>query len=156
MYLFFLSLHSILRWAVILTALWAIGRAWAGMSGRRAWEPRDDAAGRWFVTSMDLQLLIGLILYGVLSPITAAAFADMGAAMKNPVWRFWVVEHITIMVIAVALAHIGRTRSRRAVEARSRHKTALIFYTLALALVLAAIPWAWMRDPRPLIRLFGF
>ena len=156
MYLFLLSLHSILRWAVILTALWAIGRAWAGMTGRRAWEPRDDTAGQWFVTSMDLQLLIGLILYGVLSPITAAAFADMAGAMKNPIWRFWTVEHIMLMVVAVALTHVGRSRSRRAVEARSRHKSALVFYVLSLLLVLAAIPWPWMRDPRPLVRLFGF
>jgi hypothetical protein len=155
MYITTLTLHSLLRWAVIFIGLWTIARAFAGMSSRRAWSPTDDSAARWFTIVLDAQVLIGLVLYGLLSPITTQALSDMGAAMRNPAQRFWAVEHVTLMIVAVVLAHIGRARSRRAVSDAARHRSAAIFYTLALLAVLAAIPWPFMADGRPLVRLGG-
>jgi hypothetical protein len=155
MYLTTLTLHSLLRWAVLGLGLWAVLRAYAGVSSRRAWAPVDDSVGRWFTISLDVQLLLGLVLYGLLSPITTQAFSDMGGAMRDPVMRFWAVEHIAMMVVALALAHVGRARARRAATDTSRHRTSAIFYTLALIAVLAAIPWPFMSVGRPLFRL-GF
>jgi fumarate reductase subunit D len=153
MYVWTLLLHSWLRWFVIVAGAIAVGRALAGISGRGAWTGADDAAGKWFVVSLDVQLVIGLLLYGVLSPITRVAFADMGAAMADATLRFWAVEHLFLMVIAVVLAHIGRARSRRAATPARRHRAAFIFYGLAIVAVLVAIPWPFMAQARPLFRL---
>ena len=90
-----LTVHSWLRWLVLLAGVVAFARAAAGASGRKPWKPSDDRAGFWFVTALDAQVLLGvLIMYVFLSPITHAAFGDLGAAMKNPSQRFWVVEHV--------------------------------------------------------------
>lgn len=146
-----LTLHSWLRWLVLLTGLVAFGRAAAGASGRKPWKPSDDRAGFWFVTALDAQFLLGLILYAFLSPITQAAFNDFGGVMKNPGLRFWAVEHVAGMLIAVSLAHVGRARTRKTDSLR-RHKVAAIFFGLALAAILASIPWPGMANARPLLR----
>lgn len=144
-----LTLHSLVRWAVILLGVWALSRAKLGWFGRRPWRQGDDLAGRLFVIAFDVQVLLGLLLYFVLSPITTGAFQDMGGAMQNSAVRFWVVEHITAMLLGLALAHIGRARLRRATDDRARHRTAALFLGFALLLVLLGTPWPFMPVGRP-------
>ena len=154
MYPLMLVVHSLLRWVVLAAGLVAFGRALAGMRARRAWTAGDDRAGQVFVGTLDLQLLIGLLLYFGLSPITRAAMQDFGAAMGNSMLRFWAVEHILGMVIAVALAHVGRVRVRKTTDPLRRHKLAAIFFGLALIAIFATIPWPGMPAGRPLFRGF--
>jgi hypothetical protein len=154
MYPVTLALHSWLRWLVLAAGVLAVLRALAGLFGPRPWTPADDKAGRWFTLTLDVQTLLGLLLYGVLSPVTRNALADMGAAMGTASLRFWAVEHVFAMLLAVVLAHIGRARARRPSAAARKHRTALIFLGAAVLLVLAGMPWPWSSaDPRPLVRL---
>lgn len=146
-----LTLHSWIRWLVLLTGLAAFGRAAAGASGRKPWRPSDDRAGFWFVMALDTQVLIGILLYAFLSPFTHQAFGDFGAAMKNPGLRFWAVEHGVGMLLGLAFAHIGRVRTRKTDSLR-RHRVAAIFFGLALAVILASIPWPGTPNGRPLLR----
>jgi hypothetical protein len=154
MYPLMLVVHSLLRWVVLAAGLVAFGRALAGMRARRAWTAGDDRAGQVFVGTLDLQLLIGLVLYFGLSPITRAAMQDFGAAMGNSMLRFWAVEHILGMVIAVALAHVGRVRVRKTTDPLRRHRLAAIFFGLALIAIFATIPRPGMPAGRPLFRGF--
>ena len=64
--------------------------------------------------TVDIQLLLGLPLYLVLSPVTTLAMKNFGAAMKNPQLRFWAVEHLAMMMLAVILVHVGRVLARKA------------------------------------------
>jgi hypothetical protein len=145
MYTTLLVLHSLLRWAVLLAGILAVVRAF---SRGRGWTPSHDAAGKWYVMTLDVQLLIGLLLYG-LSPIVRAAFSDISATMRLDVLRFFAIEHITAMVIAVALAHIGRSRVRRAPSESVRFRAAAVFYTLSFLSVLIGIPWPFVPAGRP-------
>lgn len=152
MYSLLLFLHSWLRWIVLLTGLFALIRAISGMNSSRPWTAADAKPGLFFITSCDLQLLIGLALYLVFSPTVQAAFGNIGAAMRNPEYRFFVVEHFFGMIIAIALAHVGRVRSKKAKTDPARFKGAAIFYGLALLIMLASMPWPGMTAGRPLIR----
>src|SRR5688500_10507430 len=108
-----LLLHSWLRWPALIAGIVATIAAFN--SRPRGLE--KTAADRWgliFMILLDLQLLIGLLLYVALSPTAAAIREDFGAAMRDPVARFWAVEHITLMIVAVAVAHIGRVLARKA------------------------------------------
>ncbi|MEO7271182.1 MAG: hypothetical protein ABI211_04165, partial [Vicinamibacterales bacterium] len=107
-----LHAHSWLRWLALVLGLVAVARAFTGRSSGRPWSRGDDRIGAAFVGTLDLQLLIGLVMYVALSPITKAGMSDMGAAMANPGLRFWTVEHPFGMFLAIALAHIGRVRIR--------------------------------------------
>ena len=149
MYDVMIALHSVLRWLVLLLGLLAVGRGIAGWSGR-SWTASDNRAGALFVGLLDLQLLIGLILYLFLSPTVRAATVNIGAAMGDPMLRFFLVEHAFGMLLAVTLAHIGRIRIRKATDDRRRHRQAAIYFGIALVLVLLSIPWPGMPAGRPL------
>ena len=155
MYTALLFIHSWLRWLVILSGLAALGGAVGGLTTRRAWLPVDNLRLVVFGTTLDIQLLLGLILYVFLSPVTHSGFADMGLAMRDPILRFFVVEHIAGMLVAVALTHIGRARVRKANEPAARHRTALIFIALAMVALLLSIPWPGMAGGRELFRGLG-
>lgn len=142
-----LALHSWLRWLVLLTALIAIFMALAGWLGKKPAGPGLRRASLFFVSSMDLQFLLGLALYFFVSPITRAALANFGAAMKAPESRFFAVEHSTLMLLAVICAHLGAIRARKAPSDLQKFRGAAIAYLISLFLLLAGIPW-W----RPLFR----
>jgi hypothetical protein len=152
MYNLTLLAHSWLRWAVIIAGLLAVGRAIAAAAGHRDWSRADERTGFWFVTLLDLQMLLGFVLYFGLSPITRAAIQDFGAAMKSSGLRFWGVEHLFGMIVGVVLIHIGRARTRKLTDSSARHKVAAISYTLGLLAILASIPWPGMPNGRPLVR----
>lgn len=142
---FLLSLHSIVRWAIVIIGVIAVVRAFIGWFGGRQWQQLDDRLGLGFTTAMDINLLLGLLLY-FLSPLTRSALQDFGAAMGNSALRFFAVEHALLMVIAVVLAHIGRARSKKAGDDRSKFKQAAIFFGLAIVAVFLAIPWPFMSQ----------
>ena len=149
MYEWVLALHSWIRWLVIIAGVVAVVRAFME---RSTWSSADDRAGIVFTTVLDVQFLLGLLLYLWLSPIAAAARHDLGAAMQNTPLRFWVVEHPIGMIAALALAHIGRTRIRRAAPS-AKARVARIFFALALLLVLLSMPWPGLPYARPLVRV---
>jgi hypothetical protein len=144
-----LLLHSLIRWLVLLTGLAAAGRGIAGWSGRR-WSAADDRIGKLFVGSLDIQLLLGLILYVVLSPTVSTAFRNIGGAMRDPVLRFFLVEHAAGMIIAIVLGHIGRVRTKKATSDAAKQRAAAVFYGLAIIVILLSIPWPFMPAARPL------
>ena len=152
MYDFTLLAHSWLRWLVLLAALAAVARAVSGVSTRRPWTPIDERAGQWLTGALDLQMLLGLLLYIFLSPVNKSGFVDMAAAMRAPDVRFFLADHPVGMIIAIALAHVGRTRIRKAADSESRHKRALLFFGFALVMILLSIPWPFLAAPRPLFR----
>ncbi len=151
MYNAILILHSIMRWFVILAAILALVRAWNGWISKKEWTAADDRSGLLFSIGMDVQVLLGLLLYFFLSPAVRTAFSDFGAAMANNGLRYWAVEHITIMIVALAILHIGRARSKKAQTPAAKHKTAAVFYTISSVLILAGIPWPFFTYGRPLL-----
>lgn len=149
MYPVILAIHNIFRWVVLILALVALIRAYGGWFQKREWTEGDRKAGSYFAISMDIQLLLGLLLYFVLAPWFSAVAADFGEAMQNPELRFFGLEHVFYMFIAVVMVHVGSVLARRAPESLAKFRRQAIWFTLATILILIAIPW-W----RPLLRLF--
>ena len=152
MYQSALVFHSLLRWVVLLTGLVAWFRAVGGNTARRPWTAKDELWSFVFSIALDVQFLLGLALYLFLSPLTSVAFANFGAAMATPVLRFWAVEHIAGMVIAIGFVHMGRLKIRKAADDRRRHRLALIYFGLGLVITVVSIPWPGMPVARPLFR----
>jgi hypothetical protein len=141
MYTGLLHTHNMFRWLVLIVIVLAVVFAFIGWFKKRDWTKKDNITGLILTIFMDIQFLVGIILYAFVSPLTKAAFSDFGAAMKNSALRFYAVEHILIMVIALVLVHIGRSKSKKAVAPWKKHRAAAIYYIIALVLILAAIPW---------------
>lgn len=149
MYEILLKSHSGLRWLVILFGFITIIRALRGLNLKK-WNSADGLWSTLWIISLDIQLVIGLILYLFLSPITQSAFNDFGSAMGKSNMRFFAVEHILIMLIAIVLAHIGKIRVAKTGSPYKKHKRAVVFYTISLVLILISIPWPFFGYGRPL------
>jgi hypothetical protein len=152
MYTALLFLHSWIRWLVVLAGVATVGAAVGGAMTRRMWLPGDRIRLAVFTHSLDLQMLIGLILYAFLSPVTRSGFENMQLTMRDPILRFFVVEHITGMVVAIVLAHIGGARVRKGADAAAKHRTVLVFAGLSMVVLLLSIPWPGMPGGRELFR----
>lgn len=141
MYTGFLHLHDGLRWLILLAFVITLVKYVAGWLGEQPWKKVDNMLGLILTALMDLQLIAGAVLYFVLSPVTKLAMSDFRGAMKDPDLRFYAVEHLTIMLIAVILVHIGRAKSKKAVFDRDKFKAGAIYLIIAFALILMGIPW---------------
>lgn len=141
MYPFILAVHNILRWVVLILLVLALVRAYWGWFGKREWTSTDRKVGIFYSVSLDVQLLLGLILYFVLSPIAKVVFSDIGTAMANSELRFFVLEHILMMILAVIFAHVGVATAKRAEEPLIRHRRTAIWFSLSLITILLGIPW---------------
>ncbi len=133
-----LMLHSIWRWVVLLAAAAAIIKALVGWFRRQPWTEWDDRLGMLYTLAIDIQVLLGVILYIV----------EQRWRLPDP---FFAYIHPAIMIAALVLAHIGRSRTRKAAPASGtegapsydmrRHRTAATFYAVSFLLIVAAIPW---------------
>ena len=154
LYTIVLFLHSWLRWIVVLLALIAGAAAFRGWLIGGEVRPLHRRLNLAYVASLHAQLLLGLLLYFVLSPVTRTAFADFGAAMKDATLRFWAVEHLSLMLLAVVVATVASALSKRADGDRARHRRAALGFLLSLLLLLAGIPWGLREGIEA--RLFRF
>lgn len=139
-YSFFLHLHSIGRWIVLILLL--VGIFNSMVAGSRPWIRSDARTGSILAGVADLMFLVGLVIwyFGEKGYKLIEAFG-FSAVMKDKTQRFFAVEHITVMLIAVILIHIGKAQARRAISDKAKHRNTLIFYFIALLLILWAIPW---------------
>jgi membrane protein DedA with SNARE-associated domain len=153
-YIFLRDTHSLLRWIVIIACLWALVRVWSGFFGRSEWTRKDQRAGLLFTSVLNLQLILGIILYAI-SPITRAAMSNFAAAMKDSTLRFFAVEHVAGMLVAVVVAQLGYSLAKRAATDRAKFLRSAIAYSIAALLILASIPWPFMKYGRPLFPSFG-
>ncbi len=137
---YFLTAHNILRWAVLLFGLWTLLNALTGVFSKRSFTAGDNRTNLLFMTFCDIQLLIGLVLY-----FNGMWFdrvkSSMGEVMKNPMERFFAVEHSLMMIIAWLLVHIGRSMVKRSAIDAQKHKRSLIYFGLAIVIIIAMIPW---------------
>lgn len=153
LYNFTLLLHSWNRWIILIAGLLTIIFAIGGMLNKSDYKKNDRLISLIFISSLHLQLLIGILLYFVLSPITLQALSDFGAAMKENTIRYWAVEHSLVNLMAIAIAQVGSILVKRKLTNRAKFKSTLIWNIIALVLILAMIPMGMMGVDRPWFRI---
>jgi hypothetical protein len=154
MYGVILILHSWTRWLVLASAVATLVVAIQGRATGREWTKIDQRLSRLFISALDLQVGLGLLLYFVLSPIVPKTLSGFKAAMHVSALRFFAVEHITMMILALIAAHASATYGRKAPSARARQARIAWGVALTLLLICAAIPWPWTAAGRPLAHWF--
>jgi hypothetical protein len=134
MYSFFKYLHSGFRYIVLILVVVAIIQALLGWLGKKTYTEGNRKLNLFALISAHTQLLIGLILYFI-SPLVNFS----GATMKDATARYWTVEHITMMIIAVVLITIGYSRSKKVLVPEKKHLNIFIFYILAVIIVIVTL-----------------
>ena len=142
---FIVKLHSFLRWALLLLMIVSIVKAAMSTSGKNPYTTSDRKRTLFTMIAAHLQLVIGVILY-LQSSIVKAGLSNMGAAMKTTALRYWTVEHISMMIIAIVFITIGNIRSKKMDSDAGKYKQVLIWFGLALVVIIAAMPWPFRAD----------
>jgi len=148
MYKTFLTLHNLIRWVVLILGVTASVQALLGWLGKKAWTETARKLGLFFQISIDTQLLLGVVLYLVLSEwgLKALLTKGMGGVMGSAEYRFFAVEHVAFMLLAFIFAHLGSALPKRAGEAQAKYKRAALWIGLATLIIILGIPWS-----RPLL-----
>jgi len=144
MYITVLTIHSWVRWLALLAGIFATVAAARG---------KGDRAGLVLTITLDVQLLLGLILY--ITQTLPSIQGRMAEVMKDAGARFFAVEHITMMLVAVIVTHVGRVLARKTASPEGRQMKQMICYGIATAFMLLATPWPGLRAGRPLFRGLG-
>ena len=140
MYTGLLHTHSFIRWIMLVLLIVTVFRSYNGWKSRRSFLPTDKKLTLFTLIFSHVQLLIGFLLYMV-SPAVQQALPDMSAAMSDKILRFWAVEHISVMIIAIMIITIGYSLAKRATNDSDRFRKLFIFFGLSLFLILVTIPW---------------
>ena len=134
-----LHLHNFMRWAVLLFALLTLVRSVGGLGGKKIFTSGDRKTALFLMISADVQLLLGFALYFMKG--WAEVLASGADIMSNKVNRFFAVEHITGMLIAIVLIHIGYSAAKKNIPDSSKFKKLFWFTLIAVIIILATIPW---------------
>ncbi len=147
-----LYFHSWNRWLILIAGILVLFMAVKGASGKTDYTASQRKWAAIFMGSLHLQLLVGLLMYFVLSPYTLAALSDFGAAMKDSTLRYWAVEHAFVNILAIAAAQTGSILVKRNASQAGKHKRTLIWTGIAMLLILVMIPLGILGPERPWFR----
>lgn len=135
-------IHSYWAYLVLFVLIIATFNAVFKFFGNKEFDAKDFRISLFTLITMHIQLLIGIILFFMKDYFsTIEQVGGMGEVMKNSDLRNLIVEHPTTMITAVALVTIGYSKHKKKLVSKPKFKMLAIFYTLALILVLAKIPW---------------
>ena len=148
MYTGLLHLHSILRWIILLLLLVVVARSIT--AGNRPFNNTDRKFGLFTLIACDIELLIGLYQWftGPVYGLRAFMNSGMKAIMSDKALRFFSVEHFFAMIVAIALVHIGKSYAKKNLPDSVKHKRTLVYFGLALLIILISIPWPFRQIAR--------
>lgn len=142
LYKILLMTHSGTRYLVLLLLIFVIIKSLLGLVGKKPFEKSDNLLSLFLLIFTHIQALAGLILYFVSDVVQFNS-----ETMKNDALRYWAVEHIFGMLVAVVLITVARSTSKKMADPVAKHKRLFIFNTIALIIVVVTI----LIGDRPLI-----
>jgi len=139
-------LHSYWAYLVLLILVLATFNALIKFFADKEFHAKDFRISLFALIVSHIQLLLGFILFFAADYLSLIKDMGMGAIMKNDLLRSNIVEHPLTMIIALVLITMGYSKHKKKLTSKSKFKMLAIFYTLALILVLAKIPWnTWLQ-----------
>ena len=132
--------HSGNRWLLLIFLIISLVLSVIKMDGKKEYSNFDRMSSMLTMSFTHLQLLLGLILYFISGKVVFSV-----ESFKNEMLRFFLVEHVGLMLIAIVLITIGYSKIKKATESKLKYKRTLIYYGLALVIILIALPWPWQK-----------
>ena len=154
MYSFLIVTHSLFRWLVLLSLLFAIYRGYHGWATNKIFTPRENSIRNFAGTVTNIQFLIGLWLY-FKSPMVDYFWDNFQNAIHERESRFFGMEHITMMFIAVAVINTGSSLVKQRLTDKAKFKTMAIWFSVGLTIIFLSIPWQFSPfTSRPYFRIY--
>ena len=141
MYPYILAIHNIVRWIALILGIIVVIQAGLGFFRHKEWNEPVRKLSLYYTIGLDIQILLGLLLYLFFSSITRAAFQDLSSAMSNPGMRFFALEHAFYMILAVVFGHLGSVLARKSTDSQTKYRRTLIWVSLSVLMILLGMPW---------------
>jgi membrane protein insertase Oxa1/YidC/SpoIIIJ len=150
-----LIVHSLLRWLVLISMLYAIYRAYKGLRSNALFTKADNTARVLCLTFTHIQVVIGVVLY-FSSPIVSYFHHNFSnAAAHHGDSGFFGMNHMFLMIVAAIILTIGSAKTKRRTNDRKKFKTMLVWFCITLFIIFIAIPWPFSPfTARPYFRHF--
>lgn len=132
--------HTLFRWFVLLSLVYAIYRAYKGYILESRFTKTDNIVRHWTATIAHIQLMIGMVLY-FKSPVVTYFWTNFKSTIGYKDISFFGLFHGSLMLIAIVLVTIGSAKSKRKQTDKEKFKTMLVWFSIALMIILIAIPW---------------
>jgi hypothetical protein len=153
MYGSLLLFHSLLRWLVLGSLLYAIYTAFRGVIRRKTFTAGANAIRHWTATIAHVQLLVGMTIY-FQSPVVLLKMQSSSTGLFNE-HTFFRFVHSALMLLAVIVITIGSAKAKRLPEDQDKYQTMLKWFIAGLLIILIAIPWPFSPfASRPYLRTF--
>lgn len=144
--------HSILRWIVLIALVFAIGLSVKGYFKKTEFSKFDNAFRHWTATISHVQLMLGILLF-TQSLLVKYAFKNFKQISFHSEAFFFGIIHILFMLSAIVCITIGSAKAKRKALSKDQYNTMLIWFSIALLLILIAIPWPFSPfAQRPYLR----
>ena len=149
-----LFFHSIVRWLVLLSLLYTICNSLIKYKKKAAFTKFDNKLRHWTATIAHVQLMIGMVMYfqsPAVSQFRAVGHTGGGGTRITEPFFFGLI-HISMMIVAILVITIGSAMSKRQESDQKKFKIILLTFSIALLIILAAIPWPFSPlAQRPLL-----
>ena len=128
-------LHHYLPYVLFFLMGLVILKSIKGMVNQEEYTESDKKLGLFAMIVAHVQLTVGIALYFISDMVIG-----LGDAMKNATTRLYALEHPLMMVIAIVLLTMARSKTKNLSDV-SAHKKNLLFFVLALVAIVSRIPW---------------
>ncbi|MFK7844465.1 MAG: hypothetical protein AB8G77_04120 [Rhodothermales bacterium] len=153
MYSIVLGVHSWNRWVLLLSLVFILIRSISGEKKGLAYKSIDHHFATILFWALNLQFVLGFVLYIFFSPYTYALFSNFSEVMSNSSMRFFVIEHPFAMFLAVGAGHAGLRRAKQQTEDVKKHRYMIQAAAGCLFFILIGIPWPFLPYGRALFFL---
>ena len=154
MYSTLLAIHSLIRWFVLISLMYAIYRAYKGWKTNKLFSKFDDSIRHNTATIAHVQLIFGVWIY-LISPLITYFYSNFNEALHQREIRFFGMEHSIMMFTGIILLTIGSLKTRRKTIDLEKFKTMFIWYLISFLVIITSIPWKFSPlISRPYFRYF--
>ena len=128
------TLHSYNRYLILAALVYVLFRSWSGWMGKKSFDKSDNTASLVLLILAHTQLLLGLIQY-----FATSAYTTGGMPISDPWVRYFKMEHISAMILAIVLIQLGRTFAKKATTDEGKHKKLAIYTTIATLIIVGTL-----------------
>lgn len=128
-------LHNMLRWIILVLLILAIVQSAQKKSALKK-------TSLWLMLAAHTTLLLGLFQW-LNGPFGLSLIDEngFGGVMRDGMMRFWAVEHITAMILAIVVISVARGKAKHL-----NYTSSLWLYALTLVIILVSIPWPFRAE----------
>ena len=133
------NIHVYISAITLLAGLTTLGLAIHGWRTNRNFGRKDSVSSLVFSIGLYFQLILGFMIYFTLRTSLEGAVWDVPDTENDASLRFWAIEHIALMILALFLTQLGRLFIKRSSKSILKFKASLFYNSASMLLILFSL-----------------